>query len=303
MSKFLIVVLFILLAPAYLASQGCSDAGVCSMLGDKDIQPEEEKYIAGLSQYFGVGDENTVIFNTLLTFDYRSENMDVSVILPYVYTNGNLGTLSGLGDIKIAAGFTGSLSEDAAIKFIAGVKFATGEANGKKSGRSLPMVYQPGLGTSDLMLGASLRLSTWVFGVGFQFSDDRTSNKFLHEDWVDEDEAALHYNQSFKMRRGMDFMLSVDKFVNFDKTSIYGGIQVIHRNEENNVRRYNFESEKYEITEQNLTTVNLRAGLKNNLTDYAALHLEVALPILARDYAADGLTRSFSAAFGLKFNL
>jgi hypothetical protein len=153
------------------------------------------------------------------------------------------------------------------------------------------------------LLGSSLRLSTWTFGVGFQYTRDRTSNEFLHEDWLDEDEEALHYNQSFKMRRGMDFMLSVDKFVNFDETSVYGGIQVIYRNEDKNVLRYNFESKKYEITEQNLTTVNLRAGLKNNLTDYAALHLDVAMPIVARDYASDGLRRSFSAAFGLKFNL
>ena len=272
------------------------------MLNDKDIQPADKKYIAGLSQYFGVGDEKTAIFNTLLSFDYRSENIDVSVILPYVYTNGNLGSLSGLGDIKIAGGFTGSLGEDAAIKFIAGVKFPSGEANGKKAGRSLPMVYQPGLGTSDLLLGASLRLSTWVFGVGFQYTEDKTTNKFLHEDWANE-EKALRYNQSSGMRRGADYMFSVDKFINFDKTSIYGGLQLIHRNENNNVLRYNVEREKYEITEQNLTTVNLRAGLKNNLTDYAALHLDVSLPLLARDHAADGLTRSFSAAFGLKFTL
>ncbi|MBS3999459.1 MAG: hypothetical protein KGZ71_03135 [Desulfobulbaceae bacterium] len=302
MSKILIVVLFSLLAPAHLISQGCSDAGVCSMLSDKDLQPAEEKYIVGLSQYFGVGDENTAVFNTLLAFDYRSENMDVSVIIPYVYTNGNLGCLSGLGDIKIAGGFTGTLGEDLVIKFIAGVKFASGEANGKRYGRSMPMVYQPGLGTSDLLLGASLRLSTWTFGVGFQYTKDKTTNEFRHEDWENE-EKALHYNQSSGLRRGADFMFSVDKFVNFDETSIYGGIQLIHRNDDKNVIRYNLDSEKYEVVEQNLTTINVRAGLTNNLTEYAALHLDAALPILARDYAADGLRRSFSAALGLKFSL
>lgn len=302
MSKILIVVLFILLTPALLKSQGCSDAGVCSMLSDKDIQPEKDKYIVGISQYFGVGDEKTAVFNTLLAFDYRTENFDFSLIVPYVYTNGDLGCLSGLGDLKFAGGFTGALSEDAAIKFIAGVKFASGEANGKKNGRPLPMVYQTGLGTSDLMLGISLRLSTWTFGVGFQYTEDKSTNEFLHEDWLDE-EKALHYNEFYKSRRGIDLMLSVDKFVNFDETSVYGGIQLIHRNEDKNVIRYNFESGKYEVTEQNLTTINVRAGLKNNLTDFVALHLDVALPILARDHAADGLRRSFSAAFGLKFSL
>lgn len=302
MIKNLVLALFILLIPASLKSQGCSDAGVCGMLSDKDIQAESSKYIAGLSQYFGVGDENTAIFNTLLSFDYRSENLDLSLIVPYVYTNGDLGCMSGIGDIKLAAGFTGTLSDESAIKLIAGVKLATGEADGKRYGRSLPMVYQPGLGTSDFMIGASLRYNTWTFGTGLQYTGDKTTNRFLHEDWTD-NEKALYYNESFELERGLDLMFSVDKFVKFEETTLYGGLQFIQRFEDKNVRRYDFETQKYEDVEQTLTTINLRAGLTNNLNDYASLHLDLALPILAREYAADGLRRSFSAAFGLRFSL
>ncbi len=291
---------FILLfTPALLKAQ-CSDAGVCGLFSAP--QSDKTAYVLGVSQYFGIGDNNTGVFNTNLSFEYKSQEIKLSVNVPYVYTTGDLGYLSGIGDIILIAGHTGKLGDDFLLTYGIGVKFPTGDANGKKSRISLPMVYQTGGGTFDIMLGVSVEYDGWRLSSAWQNPFGENSNSFLHDSWDGKPEAR-DYPESRELNRGMDFMLSLDKSFAFDSTSIYGGLLAIFRISDSYYRLSQSDIFDRKVAEKAGTTINFKLGINNKLNNYAIIFVEAAMPAIARQTAADGLKRAFTGVLGLRFIL
>jgi hypothetical protein len=295
----ILLFLLLLITPALLKGQ-CSDAGVCGLFSD--TQSDKTAYVFGLSQYFGIGDNNTGVFITNLSFEYKSQEIDISVNAPYVYTNGDLGYLSGIGDLMLTAAYTSKLEGDFLLTYAFGVKFPTGDDNGKKSGIPLPMVYQTGGGTFDIMLGAALDYQGWRLSAGWQNPLGENSNSFLHEKWAGRPEAR-DYAESRELDRGMDIVLSLEKSFDIDGTSIYGGVIGIFRITDSYYRPSESGILDKRLADKAGSTVNLKLGINDKLNNYAVIFVEAAMPVVVRQTAADGLKRAFTGILGLRFIL
>jgi len=303
MIKIVASLLFIMLMlPASMHAQGCSDAGVCGIFTDTEAQTDKTSYAAGLSQYFGIGENSTGIFATNLSLEYKTREIELAVKIPYVYINGDLGDQSGIGDIILSAGYTNKLHGDFRYSYAVGIKFPTGEDNGAKSGLPLPMVYQTGGGTFDIMLGVSVSYNSWKLALGWQNPLGESSNSFLHRSWQGKPEA-LQYAESRNLGRGMDLMLALDKSFEFDGTWVYAGAIAIFRLTDSYYYDSDIDILSKKIAEKTGSTINFNLGIADKLNDYAMLFVEAAMPVVTRKTSADGLKRAFTGSLGLKFIL
>ena len=148
-------------------SQGCSDAGFCTIgsLQPQLLSDTAFKNTFKLSLSYGQGEQGVTIFQTIPEFEFRFfKNNSVQLKVPYYFINGNLGKVSGVGDISIST--TQTLVKTNKMKFniTFGAKIATGKSNSEINNLPLPMPYQTSLGTHDIILGTSLQYNSWNFG-------------------------------------------------------------------------------------------------------------------------------------------
>ncbi|MEP7235335.1 MAG: hypothetical protein ABI778_08575 [Ignavibacteriota bacterium] len=165
MNKFIFCLLILLLPTAFLYGQ-CSDAGVCSFhSNDEGIFRRSgigAQYLNGYS-----GKEDDIIYETakLSGYYWFSRELNLGVVIPASRQRGKLGTVQGLGDVIVVLDYLvndhpGDLTLAGETSLIKGTfektsiqigsKFASGAVNTK----GLPLRYQSGLGTNDLLLGA-----------------------------------------------------------------------------------------------------------------------------------------------------
>ncbi|HLG36379.1 MAG TPA: hypothetical protein VI757_15990, partial [Bacteroidia bacterium] len=166
---FLAVVLTFFI-PLKSKSQGCSDVGFCT-IGTLKPQSESDsayRHSATLSFSFGIGDEKTKIYQVIPELELRIlKNNSLQIKMPFVSVRGNLGDNSGVGDISFSMTQTVKETDNTKFNFTLGFKFPTGTTAELTTVPvinpvvPLPMHYQTGLGTTDLILGASMKYKKW----------------------------------------------------------------------------------------------------------------------------------------------
>jgi hypothetical protein len=182
----IIVWLFFFLTINNLTAQGCSDAGFCTIGVLKGSQSPDNIFDTrwGLNSNVGFSDGNVLVF--INSFEYN-RNMGKKAFLqvkwPLVLTSGDLGTVVGLGDLSISWSRRMLDVDGTSLDVVLGGKIATGKTTSKANGLDLPMPYQTGLGTNDLILGVSYKIDKWRFALGYQQPFGRASNNFLKEFW------------------------------------------------------------------------------------------------------------------------
>lgn len=94
--------------------------------------------------------------------------------IPINTQNGPLGSITGIGDLMLTVEqrFLDIAGIDVSAEI--STKFATGSTT---SGDSLPLGYQSGTGTNDLLLGVNLGSKNINFGIGYQFIGGRSANE------------------------------------------------------------------------------------------------------------------------------
>ena len=215
--KNLIFSIILLLAITYAAyGQACSDAGICSapVFGEsKDRFLEIE-----VKQGFESADYDVTILKTYFSakVDFSDEWM-ISLSVPYASISGENRDLnnesisiSGLSDITFMLANKFMTFNDGAMRGYIGLKVPSGNDNmTDDDGNFLPMVFQPSLGTTDLLLMLTLDYATWHFAAGWQKPlDDHNNNKYVG--YYDEPGSRM-YPSSFDLERQSDLMLRVTK--------------------------------------------------------------------------------------------
>ena len=231
-----------------LYAQGCSDAGFCTMGALKPDQGYSKRASVKLrsiefSQYIGVTRFKDIIFNYTVDFNIavgRSDKTTVQVKMPYTYVEGVLKNTHGLGDLSLGLAQNLVSNENYQINLTVGSKLPIGNSNQKLDGKPLPMYYQGGLGTYDVVAGISLISKGWLLAAGYQQSLNRTYNNFWWSDWEGHEfeEEALTYKQSKDLARGKDIMLRVERNFRFSNFNFNIGLLPIYRiNKDTNISR------------------------------------------------------------------
>ena len=285
-------------------SQGCSDAGFCTMGAMKPDQPFNKKLALRLRAieinfYRGTTPLTPIIYvaNADLTFSLNSKT-SFQIKLPYQAVHGRLAKTSGLGDISLCITRTIVKKENFDVNLSVGGKIPTNDASKDVDGFPLPMYYQTSLGTYDVIAGISFISRNWLFATGIQHPFNKNKNEFLWEDWKGTDEEAYIdlYNQARGLRRGTDIMLRVERNWRFSRLNFSLGLLPIYpvTNDEITLRN-----------DRNVKPVGAKGlALSGIFTVGYAFNVQsgikalVGHKIVQRDNNPDGLTRELVTTLG-----
>ncbi len=314
-------------ASAYTMAQGCSDAGVCSagpigqlqLWQDSTADVVDYRHYAKVLYSYAVGEQDVVIMQVQPEINFGlNDRIAVQMKVPYVTASGNLGENSGLGDMVTSASYAFIKEEERNFTGIIGLRLPTGksaptrieQATFGQDARPLPMPYQTGLGTLDLLLGAQFRTGPWSVALAYQHVlNQDNQNTFLHSSWTGTP-AALNYFESFALERGDDAVVRVQYTYGCGRLALQPGLLAIqHVGKDFRMERtgepidlmggYMFERREVDGSEG--LTLNITADLRYSLTEQWAIEATFGTPMITREVRPDGLTRSLVTGFGLRY--
>ncbi len=312
----------------------CSDAGICSLENHTDrLRP----LFLSLTYDYGYGgkQDNIFINDLKLAINYQvTSRLGISAILPFtkkVLNNTNYsGSVEGIGDIIINATFeifskdpeiTGDLYEpretcfnDANLTRLPktyllldiGSKLATGNIIKNQ----LPLRYQTGLGSNDLLLGISYipgpktaggggtdSPQYWKFRFGFQIPFGITSNSI---DSIRRGPDLVGRVTYFNAIPNFDYQLELFAIKRLTKTKKYfqGPLLVTNENSPDVIDTL---YGNYEIPKSDFFQINLRLFAKYYFATDAGVLIGAAIPFLRRGENIDGLERSYTIFCGISY--
>jgi hypothetical protein len=219
-------------------SQGCSDAGFCTMGAMKPNQPFNKKIdfrlrSMELTFYRGTTPLTPKIYVVTADLNFSlSRRTSFQLKLPYQAADGTLGNTSGLGDISVCVTRNIKSTEKFDINLTVGGKFPSNQSDLEEDGLPLPMYYQTSLGTYDFITGISMVSPKWLIATGVQHPFNQNNNDFLWKRWENspQDQEYIHkYAQSKDLRRGTDVMLRVERNFRFSRLNFSVGLLPIYR--------------------------------------------------------------------------
>lgn len=290
--KLLLCVLFFSTAGVNSAlSQGCSDAGFCSMSSFQPHSGDSLKQLknqvkAGLS--YGQADHAISVAGIFL--EYRrdlSNRMEVTLKLTSLSQNGDEYSGFGLSDVWLSSTYRAGTK----IKLTLGAKIPLTNANTKYEGIPLPMDYQSSLGTFDLIAGVGYEIGKLQLVAALQQPLTQNSNQFLAEIYP-ENSGFRKFQSTNEYQRSGDVLLRISYPFSVGKKVILtpGLLPIYHLGND----QYNdlFNAEREIKGSQGLTlNANLFADFQINSRN--TLQLNAGMPLVVRDERPDGLTRSF----------
>lgn len=287
-------------------SQGCSDAGFCTMGAMKPDQPFNKKVALKLrsmelSFYRGTTTLTPIVYVATadMNFSLNSRNT-IQVKLPYQAVTGRLANTSGMGDISLC--YTRNIfSSDAFdLNLSLGSKIPTNHSDKSINGLPLPMYYQTSLGTYDAIAGLSLINRKWLFATGIQVPLNNNGNEFLWARWANSSEDLGYiekYDKANQLRRGTDVMLRVERNFRFSRVNMSLGLLPIYRITRDRIETATgapdseYTRDARGLAMSGIFTLgysfNVRTGVK----------LLVGHKLTQRDVNPDGLTREFVSSF------
>ncbi len=281
--------------------QGCSDAGFCSITALKPTA-EKDSFITKNQIKFGFSygiADNSITAAGLYTEYNRQINRSFSadIRLSALSLNGNGITTGAVSDIFI----NGVYRTKKHIAFNLGFKAPIANGNTKKDNLPLPMDYQPGLGTFDLITGISYRLKKINFSFGWQQPLSQNKNEFIAENYPAGSKLS-NFLSSNNFERSGDLLTRVSyQLVNKNKINLSPGILFL----------YHLGNDRYTDELKNTKVIEGSSGATLNMTLHGnylfnekhALHINMGAPVIVREKRPDGLTRSFvvNIEYGLRF--
>lgn len=288
-------------------SQGCSDAGFCTMGAMKPDQPYNKKIefrLRTLEISFYRGSTPTpvtpVIYSGTADFNFSLSNKtSFQIKLPFQAVTGTLGDTQGLGDISLCFTRTVFTSEKFDINVSLGSKLPTNKADKDENGYPLPMYYQTSLGSYDIIAGVSLISRKWLFATGIQHAFNENGNQFLWSAWANGPEDISYvenYARAKELKRGTDVMMRLERNFRFSRLNFTLGLLPIYR-----ITKDEFTDGTGKRVEQDGTTGLALSGIFTtgyNFNVRTGIKALLGFKITQRDVNPDGLTRHMVTTIG-----
>ncbi|WP_430815515.1 hypothetical protein [Carboxylicivirga sp. RSCT41] len=269
-------------------SQGCSDAGFCTIhsikpvLGDS-LKSRNNTFKAGVS--YGSAQYNVSVVTPYLEYIYHFRHVALSAKLLMGIRSGDLGTTSGLADVIL----TSSWNLNEKLQLVGGVKLPFNKADQAAGGLPLPMSYQTSLGTYDLITGASWRMKKLTLTAAWQHPLTQNDNAFLFDDYPDGILSDPYISTNGYERKG-DVLLRITHRSSIgEKWTLLSSVLPI----------YHLGNDSYQDRDGNEVTIEKSKGLTLNLNVFfnyhlssnTALEFSLGAPVIARENRPDGLSQ------------
>lgn len=281
----LFLVVLCVFSIAKVNSQGCSDAGFCTVDALKPVgTSEEEGWQNQLKFGVNIGEADNAISTFGQYIEYKrlfSEKISFNAKVTGLSQSGNDISNFGLADVYI----NGNYAVNKKTSITAGFKIPLTDGNDLKNGVSLPMDYQSSLGTLDLILGVTYKLNNFNLALGYQQPLTQNKNQFFSTN------SSLGFFNTNNYKRSGDVLLRISyPYEVTKKFKITPSLLPIYHLSEDKVTINNVEQV---IKGSNGLTLNANAYFDYEINSKNALLLSFGTPFVVRDARPDGLTRKF----------
>jgi hypothetical protein len=237
MKRCLFTILFCLCVFALGFSQGCSDAGFCTMGAMKPNQRLSARNVRlrsiEFTEYFAHQEDLQVKFlNHILDVNFGvGDKTTLQAKFTYAQVFGVLANTNGLGDVSLSASRMLAHREHWQLNTTLGAKLPTNAANKSVEGRPLPMYYQTSLGTVDAVAGLSFVTKYLLLATVIQHPFNEVNNSFTWAAWKTDDKTldANHYPISNGLIRGTDVMFRAEANMGYHRFNMSLGFLLINR--------------------------------------------------------------------------
>jgi hypothetical protein len=299
------IIYTIILASTFfnVCSQGCSDAGFCTMGAMKPDQPFNKKIQLKLrsmevSFYRGTTTLTPVIYVATADMGFSlNKKTSFQLKVPYHMVEGRLANTSSIGDLSLC--FTRNVysTEKADINVSLGTKIPSNKSDKTQTVNGqqlpLPMYYQTSLGTYDFISGISYITRHWLFATGIQIPLNRNENQFLWGPWIAKSEEDPDYIEQYskakELKRGTDVMLRIEKNFRFSRFNFSAGLLPIYRITNDEITNGAGKRENPDGARGLAMSAIITAGYSFNV--HSGIKLLGGHKIVQRDNNPDGLTR------------
>lgn len=277
-------------------SQGCSDAGICSI--GHGFQSEEKTFKdrIEIATIFGAGESDVRYFSPYVSYTKRfNDRFSFSSKVTFSTATGSFGTRSQFGDAFLVGNYAFKEKNNKQWSALLGWKFPFTASNLKINGYSLPLDYQSSLGTVDLFLGTNLKYKAWDFNAAIQipvFNLNKNSYFAEYGGTDDFPSTNLFERKSDALLRATYSIKTPNKKFTFKPNVLF----IYHLGEDS---FENIFGERENITGSDGLTINGNLITAYNLSKQSSIELSLATPFVVRDVRPDGLTRSF--VLGLQY--
>jgi len=278
--KLFFLVLFIM-ASFGARSQGCSDAGFCTLNSFKPAAEEPKKQLkAGMS--WGRADYRIMIISNAIEYLHPiAKNSSLDVKVTSLGQSGNGVSVYYPSDVFLNYNYAHEK-----WKFTLGAKLPLNRGNRKVQGFSLPLDYQSSLGTADLIAGVSFEIKKSKWAVAIQQPITQNKNEFLPAHFVNTELQA--FTPTYRFKRKGDMLIRASYPFSVKKLTVAPGALAIYHL--GNDKYVDGNTEK-EIKGSDGFTVNLAFFADYKLNEKSSLHFNVGSPVVYRQARPDGLTR------------
>ena len=286
--KHILILAVIVWCGSVRLSAQCSDAGVCS-LSKHPAQSRASGFQSSISVGYTFGrsssaDDITYHAARLEGSFQLLEASRVSFLLPFNSQSGPLGSTSGLGDAIVIWRQTVLQREGATLHLELGGRFATGDAN---RNASLPQPYQSGLGTNDVLLGASADLGAFDVALAGQIPFGRSSNAIS------------------RLKRGSDVLVRCGYTPVAGTLTVHPSLLLIKRLGESSIADPTplMSPSFIDVPGSEQTQINILIDASFRISEMYFFDAGIAVPLLKREINPDGLTRAItlSTGFSIRF--
>ena len=285
-------------------SQGCSDAGFCTMGAMKPDQSYSKKLDLKLRSI----EINAYNGTTTLTPVIRVYTADVTIgvndynffqlKVPYQTVEGNFGKTNGLGDISVSWTRQLLTKENFSMSATLGAKIPSNKSDLERkdtqlgTGGDFPMYYQVSLGSYDAVAGASIISNDWLFATGIQIPLTRNQNDFRWAQWAEypDQEYVEDYALANNLKRGIDVMLRIERNFRFTNFNFSIGLLPIYRISKDERLDFNT-GERIKIDKTTGLALSALGSAGYSFNVNHSLKLILGRKLTQREVNPDGLTR------------
>jgi hypothetical protein len=276
-------------------SQGCSDAGFCTLANFKPMSTEEKPLENTIKAGISVGgaDHNITIVSIYKEYNYKKDKYSFGAKATFLAQIGSEVQTGNIGDIYITNGYSFFKDFNATL----GIKIPLTDGNLTKDKNILPLDHQSSLGTVDLILGASYKIKNVQLALGYQQPLSQNRNQFSSENIIGTFE---NYQTTRNYKRAGDVMLRLSYPFEFNKFKITPSVlPIYHLSNDLYTDATNLERE---ISGSQGLTVNGNVYFDYKLNNKNAFQFNFGMPFVTRTERPDGLTRSWIATLEYAFS-